>query len=127
MTLDGRIVEYLENGKFICAFVFEDTGGRLRLLNQNIKELNLPRNRIVHFSKEKISLNSSREDILATLRETSKQRDDWAQKINLEDIWEVVSEKPADTFEVNFLAGLFFGDSPTDDQSSAFLRSVIAD
>ena len=127
MTLDGRIVEYLENGKFNCAFVFEDTGGRLRMLNQNSKELNLPRNRIVHFSKEKISVNSSREDILVTLRETSKQRDDLAQKISLDDIWEVVSEKPEDIFEVNFLASLYFGDSPTDDQSSAFLRSVIAD
>jgi len=127
MTLDGRIVEYLENGKFICAFVFEDTGSRLRLLNQNSKELTLPLNRIVHFSKEKSSVKPSREDILLTLRETSKQRDGLAQKINLDEIWELVSEKPEDTFEVDFLAGLFFGDSPTDDQASAFLRSVIAD
>ena len=127
MKLDGKIVEYLENGKFICAFVFEDIGGRLRLFNQNSKELNLQRNRIVHFSRKKISINSSREDILVILRETSKLRDYLAQKINLDDIWEVVSDKPEDTFEVDFLAGLYFGDSPTDDQSSAFLRSVIAD
>ena len=127
MTLDGRIVEYLENGKFICAFVFEDTGNRLRLLNQNSRELNLPLNRIVHFSKEKTSVKRSREDIIGTLQETSKQREGLAQKINLAEIWELVSEKPEDNFGVNFLAGLFFGDDPTDDQGSAFLRSVIAD
>jgi len=127
MTLDGRIVEYLENGKFICAFVFEDTGNRLRLLNQNSRELNLPLNRIVHFTKEKTSVKRSREDIIVTLQETSKQREGLAQKINLAEIWELVSEKPADNFGVNFLAGLFFGDDPTDDQGSAFLRSVIAD
>ena len=127
MTLDGRIVEYLENGKFICAFVFEDTGNRLRLLNQNSRELNLPLNRIVHFTKEKTSVKRSREDIIGTLQETSKQREGLAQKINLAEIWELVSEKPEDNFEVNFLAGLFFGDDPTDDQGSAFLRSVIAD
>jgi exoribonuclease-2 len=127
MTLDGRIVEYLENGKFICAFVVEDTGNRLRLLNQNSRELNLPLNRIVHFSKEKTSVKRSREDIIGTLQETSKQREGLAQKINLAEIWELVSEKPEDNFGVNFLAGLFFGDDPTDDQGSAFLRSVIAD
>ncbi len=127
MTLDGRIVEYLENGKFICAFVFEDTGNRLRLLNQNSRELNLPLNRIVHFTKEKTSVKRSREDIIATLQETSKQREGLAQKINLAEIWELVSEKPEDNFGVDFLAGLFFGDDPTDDQGSAFLRSVITD
>jgi exoribonuclease-2 len=127
MTLDGRIVEYLENGKFICAFVFEDTGNRLRLLNQNSRELNLPLNRIVHFNKEKTSVKRSREDIIGTLQETSKQREGLAQKINLAEIWELVSEKPEENFGINFLAGLFFGDDPTDDQGSAFLRSVIAD
>jgi exoribonuclease-2 len=127
MTLDSRIVEYLENGKFICAFVFEDTGNRLRLLNQNSRELNLPLNRIVHFTKEKTSVKRSREDIIATLQETSKQREGLAQKINLAEIWELVSEKPEDNFGVDFLAGLFFGDDPTDDQGSAFLRSVITD
>jgi exoribonuclease-2 len=127
MTLDGRIVEYLENGKFICAFVFEDTGNRLRLLNQNSRELNLPLNRIVHFNKEKTSVKRSREDIIGTLQETSKQREGLAQKINLAEIWGLVSEKPEDNFGINFLAGLFFGDDPTDDQGSAFLRSVIAD
>jgi exoribonuclease-2 len=127
MTLDGRIVEYLENGKFICAFVFEDTGNRLRLLNQNSRELNLPLNRIVHFNKEKTSVKRSREDIIGTLQETSKQREGLAQKINLAEIWGLVSEKPEDNFGINFLAGLFLGDDPTDDQGSAFLRSVIAD
>jgi exoribonuclease-2 len=127
MTLDGRIVEYLENGKFICAFVFEDTGNRLHLLNQNSRELNLPLNRIVHFTKEKTSVKRSKEDIIGTLQETSKQREGLAQKINLAEIWELVSEKPENNFGVNFLAGLFFGDDATDDQGSAFLRSVIAD
>jgi len=127
MTLDGRIIEYLENGKFICAFVFDDNGNRLRLLNQNSRELNLPLNRIVHFTKEKISANHSREEIISSLQETSKQREGLAQTINLDEIWGLVSEKPEESYEVNFLASLFFGDDPTDDQAAAFLRSVIAD
>jgi exoribonuclease-2 len=107
MTLDGRIVEYLENGKFICAFVFEDTGNRLHLLNQNSRELNLPLNRIVHFTKEKTSVKRSKEDIIGTLQETSKQREGLAQKINLAEIWELVSEKitlGSISWQVYFLA-----------------------
>ncbi len=126
MTLDGRIVEYLENGKFLCAFVLEDNGSRLRLLNQNSRELNLPLNRIVHFTKEKIVSNGTREDIISILQDTSKQREGLIKFIALDEIWELVSEKPDDTFEGDFLATLFFGEDASDDQSAAFLRSVIA-
>jgi hypothetical protein len=61
MILDGRIVEYLENGKFICAFVLTDNSNRLQLLNQNSRELNLATNRIVHCTHEKVAPLSSRE------------------------------------------------------------------
>src|SRR5210317_1266866 len=126
MTLDSRIVEYLENGKFICAFVFEDNGNRLRLLNQNSRELNLPQNRVVHLNTERIPAELSREDIILTLQETAKKRKELAQSIFLHEIWELVSEKTEDNYGVNFLAGLFFGEDPTDDQTAALLRSVIA-
>ena len=126
MTLDGRIVEYLENGKFICAFVFEDNGSRLLLLNQNSRELNLPQNRIVHFANAKVSTSPSREETFGILQHTSKKRTVLAESISLEEIWEIISEKPEDTFKVDFLASLYFGDNPTDDQCAAFLRSVIA-
>ena len=126
MALEGRIVEYLENGKFICAFIFEDNGNRLRLFNQNSRELNLPQNRVVHLNKERIPAELSREDIILTLQETAKKREELAQSIFLHDIWELVSEKTEDNYGVNFLAGLFFGEDPTDDQTAALLRSVIA-
>jgi len=126
MKLDGRIVEYLENGKFICAFVFEDNGNRLRLLNQNSRELNLPHNRIVHCSIAKVASSPSREETLSILQKTAELRTGLAETINLDEIWEIVSEKPEDTFEVNFLASLFFGEDPTDDQCAAFLRAAVA-
>jgi len=68
MTADGRIVEYLENGKFICALVLADNGNRLHLLNQNSRELNLPQNRIVHAAHEKTAAFPSRGDIIALLQ-----------------------------------------------------------
>jgi exoribonuclease-2 len=125
MTLDGRIVEYLENGRFICAFVLEDNGNRLHLLNQNSRELNLAQNRVVHCSNEKVALSSSREDIIAILQKKTKERALLAEAISLEEIWEIVSEKHEDSFGVDFMASLYFGNAPTDDHCAAFLRSVI--
>jgi exoribonuclease-2 len=126
MTLDGRIVEYLENGKFICAFVLDDNDNRLHLLNQNSRELNLPHNRVVHHTNETVSSSFSREAIITLLQKTAKQRTLLAEAISLDEIWAIVSEKHEDAFGVDFMAGLFFGDEPTDDQCAAFLRSVIA-
>ena len=126
MALEGRIVEYLENGKFICAFVFEDNGNRIRLLNQNSREVNLPQNRVVHCTSKKLLPPPSREEIITLLQKTAENRAELAETISLDEIWELVSEKPEDTFEVDFLAGLFFGSNTSDDQSAAFLRAVIA-
>lgn len=126
MTFYNRVVEYLENGKFICALVLEDSGSRLHLLNQNSRELNLPHNRIVYCANEKIPPISSRDEIITNLQKTARKRAELAAAINLDEIWEIVSEKPEDIFSVDFLAGLFYGSTPSDDQCAAFLRSVIA-
>jgi exoribonuclease-2 len=126
MSLDGRIIEYLENGKFICALVMEDMGSRLRLLNQNSRELNLPLNRVVHRSEQNLLPIPARQDILVILEETAATRALLAEKINLAEIWETVAEKPEEAFTIEFLASLFYNTRPSDDQAAAFLRAVIA-
>jgi len=42
MVTSGKIIEYLDNGKFVCAFVTECQDKRTRSLNQNGREVNLP-------------------------------------------------------------------------------------
>ncbi|MGW8161141.1 MAG: ribonuclease catalytic domain-containing protein [Desulfobulbales bacterium] len=125
MTFDGRIVEYLENGKFICGFVLAENTSRLHLLNQNSRELTLPQNRIVHFTNDRIAPPPARDDIIALLKKAAKYRAELAGTICLDEIWEIVAEKQQGSFNVGFLAALYFGDNPTDDQTAAFLRSVI--
>ena len=126
MTLHGRLVEYLENGRFICAYVQNDNGTLLRLLSQDQRETNLPHSRIIHFSQENVSSRLSREEIMSVLHKVAEKREILAESIDLHEVWELVSEKPEENFEVNFLASLFFGNDPTDDQTAAFLRAIIA-
>ena len=126
MNLTGRVVEYLENGKFICAYVYEDIGTRLHILNQNSRELNLPSSRIIHCNHDTVASDLSRGEMLTLLQKTAKQREKLAAATPLDEVWELASEKPEEIFTVDFLASLYWGSDPSNNQAAAFLRAVIA-
>ena len=74
MAWPGKIIEYIEQGKFICAWVEEDAGKRLRLLNQNGREVNLPTSRVVHHTEDALSATLGRDDSIAQLKERDQAR-----------------------------------------------------
>jgi exoribonuclease II len=127
MVTSGKIIEYLDNGKFICAFVTECHDKRTRSLNQNGKEVLLPFSRIVHCSTNTHSAAMSREDLIRTLKTTSEKRATLMNKINLEEVWELTSQENSTSFDPSFLAELIFTDNADDDMVSALLRCVFAD
>jgi len=127
MIVTGKLIEYLDNGKFICALVTESQPTRLRLINQNGRELNLPLSRVVHCSKETHPTELSRESVTKNLQDTTKKRGSLMDHINLEEIWELTSEDGSNTFSPVFLAELIFGSEATDNTVSAFLRCVFED
>lgn len=127
MIVTGKLIEYLDNGKFICALVTESQPKRLRLINQNGRELNLPLSRIVHCSKETHPTSLSRESVTKHLQNTTEKRGSLMDHINLEEIWELTEEDSSNSFSPNFLAELIFGSEATDNTVSAFLRCVFED
>ncbi|MEN8199580.1 MAG: RNB domain-containing ribonuclease [Thermodesulfobacteriota bacterium] len=127
MSSTGKIIEYLDGGKFTCAFVTGDQGKRLRLLNQNGREMNLPASRVVHLSEKTYPIELPREELSRQLQEAAAKRKQLMERIDLQEIWELVADEPADTFPPEFLAELSFGKDANDDIVSAFLRSVFVD
>ncbi len=127
MIVTGKLIEYLDNGKFICALVTENQAKRLRLINQNGRELNLPESRVVHCSTETYPTQLSRESVTKHLQETNEKRGSLMEHINLEEIWELTSEDGANSFSPTFLVELIFGSEATDDTVSSFLRCVFED
>ncbi len=123
----GKLIEYLDNGKFICALVTESQPKRLRLINQNGRELNLPVSRVVHCSTENHSTSDSREALTRQLRDITEKRGSLMTHINLEEIWELTAEESSGSFSPAFLAELSFGETANDDIVSAFLRCVFED
>ncbi len=127
MIVTGKLIEYLDNGKFICALVTESQPKRLRLINQNGRELNLPLSRVVHCSQETHPADLTRESITQNLQETTERRSSLMVQVNLEEIWELTAEDGGNSFSPGFLTELIFGSEATDDTVSAFLRCVFED
>ncbi len=127
MTSPGSIIEYLDGGRFTCALVLQESGNRLRLLNQNGREMKLPASRVVTVSRNRHPVDFSREDSVRLLKDIADKRAALTDSIPIEEIWELASEEDQSAFSADFLAELSFGGDLTDDQSAAFLRAVFAD
>lgn len=123
----GKLVEFIDGGKFVCAYVTDTSNSRLRLLGQNGREINLPASRVITVSKSMHSLDHERETLSAQLKETCERRQELAGTLDLQELWEIASEEPVTEFSVVFLAEMLFGDELTDDQTAAFLRAVLDD
>ena len=127
MIATGKLIEYLDSGKFMCALVTESQAKRLRLINQNGRELNLPVSRVVHCSEETHSTTISRELLVNHLKETTDKRCSLMDKVNLKELWELTTDESSNIFSPSFLAELTFGGEANDDTISAFLRCIFID
>jgi exoribonuclease II len=127
MTTPGKLIEYLDGGKFICAFVTEAQDKRLRLINQTGREINLPASRVLHTSKRTSSVTGNREELLKQLQETADRRKGLMETINLEEIWELTADEPTPVFDPQFLAELAFGSEVDDDMVAACIRRTFSD
>ncbi|MDR3090545.1 MAG: RNB domain-containing ribonuclease [Desulfobulbaceae bacterium] len=127
MVAAGTLIEYLDNGRFVCALVMSSEDKRLRLLNQNGREVLLPSNRVMHASRRPLSLGASREQLESFLRETNERRQKLLEAVCLPEIWELAVDDGATQYDPNFLAELTLGQPADDDILAAFLRAVIFD
>lgn len=127
MIATGKLIEYLDSGKFVCALVTESQAKRLRLINQNGREINLPLSRVVHCSSETHSPTISRETLVNHLKETTERRRLLMDKVDLKELWELTADESSNVFSPSFLAELIFGEDANDDTVSAFLRCVFTD
>ncbi len=127
MITAGKIIEYLDNGKFICGFITELQPKRVHLVNHNKREVKLPLSRIIHCSGSNHAIDINRDALIKILQNTNDTRNSLMKDIDLEEIWEIICDEDSNNFEPAFLVELIFGDEATDDRTSAFLRSVFLD
>ena len=121
-----KIIEYVEQGRFFCGLVLQDQGKRLRIINQNGREMNLPLARVVHQANSDFN-HTSREETMRFLKEVAEKRQVLSQEVELSEIWELAVEESDDSFSAQFLTELNFGEDAGDDQVAAFVRAVFTD
>jgi len=127
MNYQSKLIEYIDTKKFHCAFVLEDAGKRLRVLNQNGREVLLPQSRVVHASTGAYRLDRPREELLGHLRKTTEERRSLMERVDLPEVWELAVEDRDGAFSPTFLAELCFGEESGDNQVAALLRCVFDD
>jgi len=122
----GKIIEYIDQGKIICAVCLQDKGDRLHLLTSLNREVNLAAKRAIFVSYSTIDTLSPREDALTKLRQVELLRDRLKKEIHVRDLWELIKDEN-ETFDYKYLAHLCFGETVTDDHVSALVRALFED
>jgi exoribonuclease II len=119
----GKIIEYVEQGRFICAFCLEDKGSRFHLLTALNREVSLSPKRAVLISDVEWDASLPREDLLVRLKEKEALRMHLKTQVDTRELWELVKDE-SEVFDNRYLAHLAFGDTVTEDHRSALIRAL---
>ena len=123
---EGKIIEYIEQGKLHCALCLQDKGTRLHLLTPLNRLVNLPSKRVTCMSPSHISMDRPREELLNRLREVDSKRERLKDEMGVKELWELIKDEN-ESFDYKYLAQLCFGEEVTEDHISALIRALFDD
>lgn len=122
----GKIIEYIDQGKITCSVCLQDSGNRLHLLTPYNREVNLPPKRALLVSQGTMNALGPREELLSRLRQTEEARDRLKEEIQVEELWDLIREEE-EAFDHKYLAQLCFGEAVTDEHVAAIVRALFDD
>jgi len=118
----GRIVEYIDRRKIICAVVLEVKDQRLRLLTETNREVNLSSNRLSHKGKTSLNLSGGRLKAVNALKEIADKRITLIDEIDILELWEVLNGEQ-EWIDLATMTEFCFPDNPTGDHEAATSRA----
>jgi exoribonuclease-2 len=122
----GKIIEYIDEGHFLCTICFQEKGERLYVLTLSNREVTLSPKRILLSSGSPVNPGSQREGLLNSLKQAEAARRELKSKIRVEELWELVREEKQ-SYDFKYLTQLCFGKAVTDDHVSALVRALFED
>lgn len=123
---EGRIVEYIDQGSFMCSLCMEDRGNKLHLLTLSNREVNLAPKRALLISETSMDTSMPRDQTLIRLKEAETRRTRLQEEVRVKELWELVRDE-SERFGFAYLAQLCFGEDITDDHVSALVRALFHD
>lgn len=122
----GKVIEYINQSRFICCVCLQDKGNRLHLLTPSNREVNVSPKRAVLISDSSIDTQRPREELIEFLKRTDLKRDKLKQDVDIKELWMLVNNEK-ESFSNKYLAELVFGDIVADDHIAALVRALFED
>jgi exoribonuclease II len=122
----GKIVEFIDSQKIVCAVVLENKNMRLRLLTENNREVKLSVGRLSHSGNRALEISAKREKLVAQLKEIAAYRRSLSEEIDIRTLWEVLHEEQT-WIDLPTMTGLCFAATVDGDHESAVIRAFFND
>ena len=126
IMIKGCIVEYIDQQKIIAAAILQEKKGKLRLLNENNREVNFSEKRLSHISQVCLDTSVARDSIVAQLKQLSQNRKKLSETINIKELWEILHEESED-IDIPTMTLFCFDPPLTCDHEAAVIRAFFYD
>ncbi len=126
IMIKDNIVEYIEQQKIICAVILQEQKDKLKLLNENNREVNFSKNRLSHISQVCLDTSISRDSIVTQLKQMSQNRKKLSEAINIKELWEILNEESGD-IDISTMTLFCFDPPLTSDNEAAVIRAFFYD
>jgi exoribonuclease II len=118
----GTVVEFFVDKRLTLGVCLEAKGERFLILTEGDREINLPESRFLHVAPHALNVQKGRDQLIQSLRDIAKRREELRSRIDLAEVWELVWAEP-EAYDCAFLAGLVFGEEVTPDHTAAVYRA----
>ncbi|WDP93382.1 MAG: RNB domain-containing ribonuclease [Desulfobacter sp.] len=122
----GTIVEYIDQQKIISAVILSEKKGKLRLLNENSREVNFSEKRLSHVSEAVLDMEMSRTAMVTRLKQVTANRKKLSESIDIKDLWEILHEEPEE-IDISAMTLFCFDPPLTPDHEAAVIRAFFND
>jgi exoribonuclease-2 len=122
----GSIVEYIDQQKIISAVILSEKKGKLRLLNENSREVNFSEKRLSHVSRTCLDTEVSKIALVTQLKQVAEHRRTLSETIDIKELWEILHDDPQD-IDLSAMTLFCFDPPLTQDHESAVLRAFFND
>ncbi|MDL2307576.1 ribonuclease catalytic domain-containing protein [Desulfovibrio sp. OttesenSCG-928-C06] len=119
----GCIVEMMQSGHPLLAWVMEEQSGQLRLMTINKREMKMQASRLLPWLGPVYSGAASRQDIQERLELHRKKRAELAESVDMEEVWELAQGEIRQA-EARWFAELVWPD-PDADQIAAMGQALL--
>ncbi|MCP3875296.1 MAG: RNB domain-containing ribonuclease [Desulfobacteraceae bacterium] len=124
--IKGNIVEYIDQQKIISAVILQEKKGKLRLLNENNREVNFSEKRLSHISQMRLDTSTARDSIVNQLKQLTLNRQKLSETIDIKELWEVLHDESED-IDISTMTLFCFDPPLTSDHEAAVIRAFFND